>query len=171
MLDKINILSNNDNFKFTSIIPKVSSKAKPLINGATINVDLSVDEDTLKSDFVKSDDKYKFYIDIYKKKVCSEEEEECTEDLEFIKTINTDYDNLSEVTFDGLDPDTIYYYKIAADMNKMVNQLKHLYLIIIEVVILNILIVLKHLVRMMYLILLTIVILQILRILCIIKEY
>ena len=118
MLDKINILSNNDNFKFTSIIPKVSSKAKPLINGATINVDLSVDEDTLKSDFVKSDDKYKFYIDIYKKKVCSEEEEECTEDLEFIKTINTDYDNLSEVTFDGLDPDTIYYYKIAADMNK-----------------------------------------------------
>lgn len=118
VLDKINILSNNDNFKFTSIIPKVSSKAKPLINGATINVDLSVDEDTLKSDFVKSDDKYKFYIDIYKKKVCSEEEEECTEDLEFIKTINTDYDNLSEVTFDGLDPDTIYYYKIAADMNK-----------------------------------------------------
>ena len=85
VLDKINILSNNDNFKFTSIIPKVSSKAKPLINGATINVDLSVDEDTLKSDFVKSDDKYKFYIDIYKKKVCSEEEEECTEDLEFIK--------------------------------------------------------------------------------------
>lgn len=117
VLDKINIMSDNDNFKFTSITPKVTSKAKGLINGAVINVDLSVDEDTLNSDFIKTDGKYKFYIDIYKKKVCSEEEE-CSEDLEFIKTVNTDYENLSNVTFEGLDPDTVYYYKISADMNK-----------------------------------------------------
>ena len=39
---------------------------------------------------------------------------------EFIpaKTVETDYDNISEVTFQGLNPATTYYYRISADMNK-----------------------------------------------------
>lgn len=118
VLDKVNIVTDNSIFKFTSITPKVTSTASSLINGAKINIDLSVDENTLNTDFVKTDNKYKFYIDIYKETTCPEEDPECTVDLEHIKTVETDYDNISEVTFDGLDPDTIYKYKISADMNK-----------------------------------------------------
>ena len=124
VLDKINIQTDDNSFKFTSITPKVSSKASGLINGAKINVDLSVDTDTLESDFIKTDGKYKFYIDVYKKNVCAEEDEDCVEELTLVKTIDTDYDNLGEVIFEGLDPDTIYYYKISADMNKNGSKVK-----------------------------------------------
>lgn len=118
VLDMVDIATENNNFKFTSITPKVSSKVKPLINGGVFNINLSVDEDTLKSDFIKTDGKYNFYIDIYKETTCEETDEECEVTSELIKTVTTDYDNLNEVTINGLDPDTTYVYKISADMNK-----------------------------------------------------
>lgn len=118
VLDKANIQTEDDNFKFTSITPKVSSTVKPLINGATIDINLSVDSETLANDFVKTDGKYKFYIDIYTKNVCADGEEDCSEELVFLKTIETDYDNLNDITFEGLAPDSQYYYKISANMNK-----------------------------------------------------
>lgn len=117
VLDKVSIQTDDDNFIFTSITPKVSTTNKPLINGAIIDIDLSVAQSTLESDFVKTDGKYKFYVDIYKKNECSLEED-CSDDLVYIKSVETNYDNLSNVTFDGLDPATVYYYKISADMNK-----------------------------------------------------
>ncbi|UKI26944.1 MAG: hypothetical protein L6V91_09595 [Bacilli bacterium] len=81
----VDIATENNNFKFTSITPKVSSKVKPLINGGVFNVNLSVDEDTLKSDFIKTDGKYNFYIDIYKETTCEETDEECEVTSELIK--------------------------------------------------------------------------------------
>ena len=118
VLDMVDIQTSDNNFKFTSITPKVSSKANSLINGAVFNINLSVDEDTLNSDFVKTDGKYKFYIDIYKKTYCDIEDSDCVSEEVLVKTEETDYDNLNEVTVIGLDPDSEYYYKISADMNK-----------------------------------------------------
>lgn len=111
VLDKVNIQTSNDDFKFTSITPKVSSTSTPFINGATVKVNLSIDEETLNSDFIKTNGKYKFYIDIYTK-------DEETGEFIPAKTVETDYDNISEVTFQGLNPATTYYYRISADMNK-----------------------------------------------------
>ena len=118
VLDKVTIQTDDDSFKFTSITPKVQASVKSLINGATMNIKLSRDPYTFDSEFVETDGKYKFYVDIYKKGECSAGEVDCTEKLNLVKTIYTDYDSLSEVTFTGLDPDTKYYYKISADMNK-----------------------------------------------------
>lgn len=116
VVDMVDINTDNNNFKFTSFTPKVSASVSSLINGGIFNIDLSVDEETLKSDFVKTDGKYKFYIDIYKKNIC-EEGTEC-EDETFVKTEETYYDDLGKVVVTGLDPDTSYVYKISADMNK-----------------------------------------------------
>lgn len=117
VLDKINIQTENDNFKFTSITPKVSSTVTSSINGASIDINLSIDKDSLVNDFVKIDGKYKFYIDIYEDNDC-QETDECSSKLVYVKTVETDYDNLQDITFTGLKPDAKYYYKILADMNK-----------------------------------------------------
>lgn len=120
VLDKVTIQTTNNTFKFTSIIPKVSTELEPLINGTIMDINLSMDNSTLEKDFVKTDGKYKFYIDIYEQNYCEENSEECTEGLKFIKTVNTDYDEISneKIIITGLNPDTKYYYKISADMNK-----------------------------------------------------
>ena len=118
VLDKVNIQTSDDKFIFTSITPKVDTTVKPLINGAVIDIKLSIDPETLESDFVKTDGKYNFYIDIYTKNECQDEDESCEVGYTYLKSITTDYDNLTGVTFEGLDPDTKYYYKISADMNK-----------------------------------------------------
>ncbi len=120
VLDRVSIQTEDDDFKFTSIIPKVSASVDGLINGAVMHIDLNVDEETLKSDYVATDGLYKFYIDIYEKKVCDPTELEdgsCSEDMVLIKTVETDYNSLSEVTFAGLNPASTYYYRISADMN------------------------------------------------------
>lgn len=118
VLDKVSIQTDNNKFKFTSITPKVTtSSITPLINGATMNIYTSINEDTLENDFVKTDGKYKFYIELYTKNTCTEEE--CTEEYTKVDTIETDYESLKkEITIQGLDPDTRYYYKVLADMNK-----------------------------------------------------
>jgi len=116
VLDKINIQTDDNNFIFTSIIPKVTTLSNSIINGAIIDIDLSIEKFKLESDFIKDKDgKYNFYIDIYSK--CTESEENCINGLLKIKSIKTDYDNLIDVSVTGLDPDTTYYYKISADMN------------------------------------------------------
>lgn len=117
VLDKVNIETTDNHFKFTSITPKVTTTHTPLINGATIKTELSIDEETLASDFVKTDGKYKFYIDVYTK-------DSATGEFNLVKTVDTDYDNIEEVTFIGLDPATTYYYRISADMNKNGNKVK-----------------------------------------------
>jgi len=125
VLDKISLSGKENTFKFTSITPKVSAKTisadnkNSLINGAIMDIDVSLDLSTLETDFVKTDGKYKFYIDIYEKTVCTEADgDECTSELIPVKTVETDYDSLSNVVVDGLDPATLYYYKVSADMNK-----------------------------------------------------
>lgn len=110
VLDKVEIQTANNKFKFTSIIPKVSTTLTPLINGTVMDINLSIDTDTLETDYVKTDGKYKFYIDIYTK-----DEEN---NLILVKTVETDYENLTNISFAGLNPDSTYYYKITADMNK-----------------------------------------------------
>ena len=110
VLDKVEIQTANNKFKFTSIIPKVSTTLTPLINGAVMDINLSIDTDTLETDYVKTDGKYKFYIDIYTK-----DEEN---NLILVKTVETDYENLTNISFAGLNPDSTYYYKVTADMNK-----------------------------------------------------
>ena len=110
VLDKVEIQTANNKFKFTSIIPKVSTTLTPLINGAVMDINLSIDTDTLETDYVKTDGKYKFYIDIYTK-----DEEN---NLILVKTVETDYENLTNISFAELNPDSTYYYKISADMNK-----------------------------------------------------
>ncbi len=121
VLDVVDIQTDNNNFRFNSIIPKISynerTDIRRYINGASIDINLSIDPDTLKTDFVEKDGKYKFYIDIYTKNECGPEEDDC-ESLSFVKRVETDYENLKNVTFDGLDPDSEYYFKILADMNR-----------------------------------------------------
>lgn len=115
VLDKVTVQTDDDGFKFTSITPKVKASVKTLINGAVMNISLSRDPDTFESEFVQTDGKYKFYVDLYKE--CSDGEE-CINGLSYVKTVETEYDELSNVTFTGLDPNTKYIYKISADMNK-----------------------------------------------------
>lgn len=124
VLDKANIQTDDNNFKFTSITPKVTTKVEALINGAKIKTTLSIDEATLSTDFIKTNGKYKFYIDIYQKNTCQEDDETCTEELQKVKTVETDYENIGEVEFEGLDPNSKYYYKISADMNKNGSKVK-----------------------------------------------
>jgi len=109
VLDQIELGTENNTFKFTSITPKVSTTVNPLINGTNMIVTLSgVDSDILASDFMQSDNKYNFYIDIYS-------------DLELtdlVDSVIVSYENLDDITIEGLTPDTTYYYTISADMNE-----------------------------------------------------
>lgn len=114
VLDKVTMTTSNDNFKFTSIIPKVAASVNAYINGGSMDINVSIDESTFNDDFVATSGKYKFYVDIF---------EECTDDdcdsgLSLVKTVETDYENLKGVTFAGLLPNKKYYYKISADMNQ-----------------------------------------------------
>lgn len=112
LLDKTEIQTTNNKFKFTSIIPKVKTiNVRKLINGAILDIDLSIDTDTLETDYVKTDGKYKFYIDIY-----TEDEE--GNRIPARDPVETDYEHLTDISFAGLNPDSEYYYTISADMNK-----------------------------------------------------
>lgn len=131
VLDVVSLKTDDNSFKFTSIIPKVWTEVTPIINGAKMNVNLSIDPDTLKTDYIATDGKYKFYIDIYKKQDCSnlEEGEECSTDLVPAREpVEFYYDGGSstEVVFDGLDPNTTYTYTVSADMNKNGKKVKTL---------------------------------------------
>lgn len=131
VLDKMSLTTDDDSFKFTSIIPKVSvvpinaQNNNSLINGAIMDINVSLDEHTMISDFyptyVDGSDNpiYKFYIDIYQNNGCLDTgSNDCVDGLSLVKTMETDYNNLSDVIVDGLDPATSYSYKISADMNK-----------------------------------------------------
>ncbi len=112
LLDKTEIQTTNNKFKFTSIIPKVKTiNVRELINGAILDIDLSIDTDTLETDYVKTDGKYKFYIDIYSK-------DEEGNRISARDPVETDYEHLTDISFAGLNPDSKYYYTISADMNK-----------------------------------------------------
>ncbi len=112
LLDKTEIQTTNNKFKFTSIIPKVKTiNVRELINGAILDIDLSIDTDTLETDYVKTDGKYKFYIDIYSK-------DEEGNRIPARDPVETDYEHLTDISFAGLNPDSKYYYTISADMNK-----------------------------------------------------
>lgn len=111
LLDKTEIQTTNNKFSFTSIIPKVDTKLTPLINGAIIDINLSIDTDTLETDYIKTNGKYMFYIDIYTK----DEEGKL---VSAVDPVPTDYEHLTNISFAGLNPDSTYYYKISADMNK-----------------------------------------------------
>lgn len=110
VLDKVEVQTSNNKFKFTSIIPKVKTTLTPLINGGVLDIDLSIDTDTLETDYVKTNEKYMFYIDIYSK--------DEKDNLVFVKSVPTDYEHLTGISFAGLNPDSTYYYKISSDMNK-----------------------------------------------------
>ncbi len=140
VLDVVSASSDNNSFKFTSIIPKVSVTKSPsdaLINGNTFKFNLSIDSSTMETDFVKTDGKYKFYIDIYEEQnVCSEVEvpvepaegeestgetileQVCKTEKVLVKTVHTDYESLSSVEALGLKPNNKYFYKVSADMNR-----------------------------------------------------
>ena len=111
LLDKTEIQTTNNKFSFTSIIPKVDTKLTPLINGAIIDINLSIDTDTLETDYIKTNGKYMFYIEIYTK----DEEGKL---VSAVDPVPTDYEHLTNISFAGLNPDSTYYYKISADMNK-----------------------------------------------------
>ena len=113
LLDKTEIKTTNNKFSFTSIIPKVNTKLTPLINGAIIDINLSIDTDTLETDYIKTNGKYMFYIDIYTK-----DEDGKLVPVKPVSPVSTDYEHLTNISFAGLNPDSTYYYKISADMNK-----------------------------------------------------
>ncbi len=110
VLDKVELQTTNNKFKFSSIIPKVKTNLTPLINGGIVDIELSIDTDTLETDYIKTEGKYKFYVDIYTK--------DENDNLVFVKSVETDYEHLNGITFADLNPDSTYYYKISADMNK-----------------------------------------------------
>lgn len=122
VLDKISV-SGEESFKFTSIIPNVNTKnVKSFINGVVMDIELDLDSDTLKTDYILDDEnKYSFYVDVYK---CPEGidcfKQKINDNFEFIKSVKVKYsehEDFKNVAFYGLDPATSYRYRISADMN------------------------------------------------------
>ena len=124
VLDKYIVQTDDNKFRFNSITPKVSSEVTHFINGVNIDINLSVTNSMLESDFVKENGKYKLYVDVYAK--CIDDVSGCkngyleiaTKDVYFDKSNNNESIVLNDINIIGLDPDATYYYKIFALMHK-----------------------------------------------------
>ena len=111
LLDKIDMYTSNNTFKFNSIIPKIEVSSTGLVNGATVTIKpIGIDTDILNNEFGKdSDGKYYFYLTIYKDSDKSEIYKE--EKVE----INIDG---STIELTKYMPDTTYYFEVSALMKK-----------------------------------------------------
>jgi hypothetical protein len=103
-----NIKSEDSNFRFNHIIPKVKVEENLGIN--SIGLDFSftgVNAESLSKQFNSEDGKYYLYVNLYNsdKKLIKEN----------IKVL-IDLDNGTSVTIKDLDVDSVYYYKVYADM-------------------------------------------------------
>ena len=105
--------TDKNNFKFNSIIPKITVTTKGLVNGSTVTIKANgVDEEILKDEFKEEKGKYYYYINIYK-------DEEKTEKInaEPIKA-EIDLENGTVIEFTKYLPDTTYYFEVYAYLLK-----------------------------------------------------
>lgn len=111
VVDMVSLGTNNNTFKFNSIIPKINVTTTGLVNGSVIKITPSgLDEDILNNEFRKeSDGKYYYYIKIYedeeKSKLLKEEKLE----IELPS---------SQITLTKYLPNTSYYFEVYAYLLK-----------------------------------------------------
>lgn len=111
MVDKINLGSLNNKFKFNSIIPKISVSTTGLVNGSVITITPSgLDNDILENEFKKEDDgKYYYYIKIY-----GDEDKS-----EFLREEKLEIDvTSSKIELTKYMPNTTYYFEVYAYLLK-----------------------------------------------------
>lgn len=103
--------SSENTFKFYSITPDITTNYNPIINGADISIDTSsITEKVLKKNFIADDDsKYYFYVELYNEDTSVKIDTKKVE----INTANT-----TDFTFDNLDANTTYTYKVYAYLDK-----------------------------------------------------
>ena len=109
---QINIDESSDNtFKFYSITPDISTTYNPIINGADITLtSSSITENVLKKDFIADEDgKYYYYVELYNEDTSTKID---TKKVEISTTGTTDF------TFENLDDNTTYTYKVFAYLDK-----------------------------------------------------
>ena len=102
--------SGDDEFIFYSITPDVSTSYNASINGFDVTIDnAGITDKILKDNFVvDSDGKYYFYIELYNS----------SDDKIETKKVEINTNGKTEFSFENLDDDTVYKYKIFAYMNK-----------------------------------------------------
>lgn len=111
IVDKIDMYTSNNKFKFNSIIPKINVSTKGLVNGSIITIKpVGLDEEILNNEFKKdSDGKYYYYIKIYKDK----------EKTELYKETKLEIDvESSSIELTKYMPDTKYYFEVSAMLKK-----------------------------------------------------
>lgn len=111
IVDKVDMYTSNNRFKFNSIIPKINVSTKGLVNGSIITIKpVGLDEEILNNEFQKdSDGKYYYYIKIYKDK----EKTEIYKDAKL--EINIDSASIELTKYM---PDTKYYFEVSAMLKK-----------------------------------------------------
>lgn len=111
IVDKVLMNTDNNRFKFNSIIPKISVSSTGLVNGAIITIKpVGLDNDILKNEFKKEDDgKYYYYIRIY------EDKEKTSLYKELKLEINPES---SSIELTKYMPNTTYYFEISAYLKK-----------------------------------------------------
>jgi len=103
--------TENNKFRFNSIIPKIQVTTKGLINGATVTIKPSgVDAEILKDEFKEENGKYYFYLDIYK-------DEEKTDFYKQVK-VEIDLENGTSIRLTKYMPNTTYYFDVFAYLLK-----------------------------------------------------
>lgn len=103
--------SSSNTFKFYSITPDITTNYNPIINGADISISSSsITENVLKKDFIADDDgKYYYYVELY--------DENTTNKLD-TKKVEINTSGTTEFSFENLDDNTTYTYKVFAYLDK-----------------------------------------------------
>lgn len=111
VVDSVVMNTDNNKFKFNSIIPKINVSYTGLVNGAVITIKPSgLDEEILKNEFKKEDDgKYYYYIRIY------EDKEKTSLYKELKLEINP---TSSSIELTKYMPNTTYYFEVSAYLLK-----------------------------------------------------
>ena len=112
------INTDDDNFRFDSIIPKVkpviNEKVDRSINSFKINIEFSgLTVDSLKNQFKVEDNKYYVYVDLYKDIECTDQIKEQKIEIALDSSKEIGY-KITATEFTLLMPDTEYYYKLYA---------------------------------------------------------
>ena len=109
-LDRKQITTDDNNvFRFYSITPDISTSYDAIINGADISINTeSITENVLTKYFIKEDNKYYFYVEIYDDNNNKLE----TKKIEITPNTNT------KLTVENLDDNKTYTYKVFAKLNK-----------------------------------------------------
>ncbi len=108
-ISKIEFVAGEDYFRFDSITPKIEVTMQTNINSVVLNISSSsITSTVLEEQFVKEDNQYYFYVDIYKN----------LSDTEVYRQIKINYNDLIGYEITNFLPNTTYYFRVYAYMYK-----------------------------------------------------